>query len=1246
MKRIIKTLRTALCACFAVALFVPAAPGATTADGYALPETATSLTDVGLAGHTIEAIGPSDMFDAEPKAPQYAFQKDGKSRLIVKNEKQPFSLLYTFPEATKVNGYGLKTGKGASSSYSYYWEDPRAPKTWKIYGSNDYVAGDPSVNDANATWVLLDSRSDETWKSNGEYHYYGFENNVAYKTYKMTITGNAGAADYTQWNYMEYVRNATCRLTIDSVPVSIAAVTPARGMMAMPDESTTFTSEASVATESMKAVCIGYKVYVADETAGWVEDAARSGTTSSFTWETMPTVDTKVEWQYDAECRLALERTPTGGGTATAEKEWFAYGTTATVTAAPEAGHSFFCWSGDVPIENEKQNPLTLTMDMPRTVQPVFMADDATGPTLFVSTTGNDANTGYTPSAALLTVSAAIAKLKETSGGVIRVAKGEYVITKQIALTNAITVLGDAEDRPVFKVKDGVRQRVFEINHPQARIENLVLKNGSFSEAWKTGFVLRIGNNGGTAANCLITDAEALKPHDPAAVSLEGVDARLLNCEISDITGNSSLEVTWKTAIIGLNLAAGVAENCLIRNVRAAGLTLANKNSRVVIVGKDGRLLNCTIVGCAGNNSVCEAALADDGGATVINCAFFGNESGQEDAKPETKAWSGNGAAYQNCAADMNEAVNDTCLPNLSATDFVDFTNGDYTPKYGGLLFNGGHDVSTVFTTDLAGNPRVDGSKIDIGAFEGSSKVTLLVCGIPEAYGTASPAWGTHEGLSGQELTATAQEETVSGDGLLKTVCVGWTLYVIENETRRIVGSGDGATATIQVPTVHAELEWRFERYHRVSLKMVGEGEATVPEWVREGETFHASATASAKWRFLGWTDADGRIVEDPGTDPVRQAVAFRAVFLSENLDRIVQHVSMEGDDENDGLTSETAKKTMAAALAVVSDYGDFGGVLHVARGEYGIANQLVLPHPIHVIGDAISRPIVKRNTASSYRVFRLNHAQAKLENLVLKNGSYYQEGQNGFLLNIDAQGGTAINCVFTAAEHRQPHNSAAVYMTSPSARLLNCEISDISGNAALECGWASPVMGLYINAGIAENCLIRNVRAAGLGDSAKDSRVVKVASAGRLVNSTIVACAGNNSVCEASPAADGGATVINCAFFGNESGQEDAKPETKAWSGSAASYQNCASDTASDAEGAETTLLPATCLAGLAAADFKDCANGDFKPAVGGLLYNKGAEVTLFAATDLAGKPRVQGSKIDIGAYEAPAGGFRILVR
>ena len=70
---------------------------------------------------------------------------------------------------------------------------------------------------------------------------------------------------------------------------------------------------------------------------------------------------------------------------------------------------------------------------------------------------------------------------------------------------------------------------------------------------------------------------------------------------------------------------------------------------------------------------------------------------------------------------------------------------------------------------------------------------------------------------------------------------------------------------------------------------------------------------------------------------------------------------------------------------------------------------------------------------------------------------------------------------------------------------------------------------------------------------------------------------------------------------------------------------------------------FPEGTITGTASSFFKDYANGNYTPA--GPLVNKGANYEGMASVDLAGKKRLNGSKIDIGCYETSSSALVIVL-
>ena len=103
-------------------------------------------------------------------------------------DKMPIQIDYTFPVATVVNAYRLKSNGHSVSAVN------RTPKSIKFYGSNDGIE-----------WTELDARTHETgWVANGE-RQFEFVNETAYAKYRIEFHANNGS-DSTGGNFIEFFK--------------------------------------------------------------------------------------------------------------------------------------------------------------------------------------------------------------------------------------------------------------------------------------------------------------------------------------------------------------------------------------------------------------------------------------------------------------------------------------------------------------------------------------------------------------------------------------------------------------------------------------------------------------------------------------------------------------------------------------------------------------------------------------------------------------------------------------------------------------------------------------------------------------------------------------------------------------------------------------------------------------------------------------------------------------------------------
>lgn len=159
-------------------------------------------------------------------------------------------------------------------------------------------------------------------------------------------------------------------LTVDaSLLLSVASAhggaDPAAGNHAMPYGSTvvcSITNSPCPGSEGERFVCSGW-------TGTGSAPASGQGTSASFTI----VQDSSITWQWGAE--YLFSASAGNGGQVTSADTWCRSGTSASATATPMSGFTFAGWSGDVPAGQEKDNPITVTMNQPRSLTATFAVD-------------------------------------------------------------------------------------------------------------------------------------------------------------------------------------------------------------------------------------------------------------------------------------------------------------------------------------------------------------------------------------------------------------------------------------------------------------------------------------------------------------------------------------------------------------------------------------------------------------------------------------------------------------------------------------------------------------------------------------------------------------------------------------------------------------------------------------------------------------------------------------------------------
>lgn len=530
-----------------------------------------------------------------------------------------------------------------------------------------------------------------------------------------------------------------------------------------------------------------------------------------------------------------------------------------------------------------------------------------------------------------------------------------------------------------------------------------------------------------------------------------------------------------------------------------------------------------------------------------------------------------------------------------------------------------------------------------------SEKVAYVVEGDPKDCGEVSPAYGSDFAKVGGAVTFSAFDSWTSTAGDETATCTGYQLYVTNSVDGGWTLSHEDSATSFTIDEIEAQpfkVVWKLQPREKVSVQVIGDGSVTGDGFYDYGTSATLAETPSAGYSFAGWAGdcPDGHGSDNPLTiSSVTNPCVLAALFLEDGKSRIDQYVALTGSDDNLGFTAESPRATIGAAVSFIEQFTDVTGTVHVASGVYPLTEPIMVEGPIHIQGMAgnpedvvISNKMNASWGSQNHRVLCLNNAGAAVTDVTLAKGIsyYFKSGGN---LCIDANGGTASNCVFTAGFSTMNSDGAAFWLAA--GLVTHCKIVGNSSDRSGSNGIIDPAAIFYAGGSSrVENCLFAHNSTTG------QSHLGKVSGNAVVRNCTFVDYEapvelddtyGGRYLIYATSSTP---SIQNCVFIGNHLKDADTPIPFK---GNLSCYHNCAYD--GEAEFSDGN----GCLTGVVNTVFRDYANGDYRPSAGGELFNGGVTMPgQISGTDLLGKPRVMGKSVDIGCYEASVGGLRIILR
>lgn len=570
-----------------------------------------------------------------------------------------------------VFSWDTSTDSGVSLTYEFGAEDPQIVNGYLVWMANHQYSGTGyapcswtfSGSNDNAAWTVLDERTEQYgWELNQK-RYYAFENHDAYAYYKIEFTGSNGGTRI-EIGSLDYYRRS-----LDGVFFATPAIAVSDGA---------FTVSGALAADSIAA------------------DVTLRAATNGIPFEVALGAKQPGE---------AFSATIPGTGLLYATL----VGASGAYTNETEIGFAYA--AGD-------------------------------GAARFVSPDGDDENDGTSLDAPLLHIADAVAALG-SAGGTVYVLPGSYAETNDLSaveLTTPVAVIGATGDpADALVTASGAPcgyARVFRLANASALVRALTIYGGSVQNepnsstqtAAEANASLSAGNAanggnvwiegaGGVVENCIIRDGTVARYSTAGGnVYLQG--GRLSRCVLTGGRLSTNLDLTERRPC-GTSLYArgGVIESCLFTNTTQSVVP-------VCVEGSSTKLLNCTIAGNTGKT--CGGVVIKTTSATVANTVIYGNSytDSEEDAVwlPLTGVDAAAAAArFVNCATDNESAINASCRV-VDSTAFADASAGDYAPaSRESALVNRGADYATyggVSDFDLAGNPRVWKTRVDVGAYE------------------------------------------------------------------------------------------------------------------------------------------------------------------------------------------------------------------------------------------------------------------------------------------------------------------------------------------------------------------------------------------------------------------------------------------------------------------------------------------------------------------------------------------------
>ena len=560
-----------------------------------------------------------------------------------------------------------------------------------------------------------------------------------------------------------------------NVPVAGASYDDVLNLVA--DDELTYSVPSGVqpVSDGVRATCVGWTLYSIDIETG-EETATASNTTATASFTHVEGRLWHLVWNWQIEFRV--NATANAGGSVAPTEQWVVSGGTATVTATPNAGKSFYKWTNDVPASVSVTSPtISFPVSAPMSLFATF------GNILYVAENGNDNNDGSSPENAFATIEAAITASSE--GANILVCPGQYrLTTDRVTLSTPLSIVGYGDDPGDVIIRpkaSAAPAYIFTLSQQYARLENLTLADGRTGSANNEagaaapalilnsgtmancivrncsgkGYYGAVQMFGGLVEDCVITNNTMSRPDNNqgngggvtmlgggtlrnsfigynscskagAGIYMAGINNKYAPLVTGCVIVGNKLNLGDQNGGAGVSISAGTLEKSIIRGNSTTKTTGSGVCFRSANVGQTGTptVRNGLIVGNSGSGA--GAGVWMDRG-NLYNCTIAENSSvALGSGLCQTGGTAKNNVVFGNVGSQLYSTGGTNAANVTDDPLFADPAHGDYTLCLGSPAIDAAETISGI-ASDILGTARPQGTAPDCGAYEYTAEGALEV---------------------------------------------------------------------------------------------------------------------------------------------------------------------------------------------------------------------------------------------------------------------------------------------------------------------------------------------------------------------------------------------------------------------------------------------------------------------------------------------------------------------------------------